>query len=64
MTTVLGARSVRARYGISDMTLWRWVHERKLPKPFYEGRFRFWHGDALKRSDKRYGRAPKRGATP
>lgn len=27
---------------ISDMTLWRWIHERDFPKPIYIGRRRYW----------------------
>ena len=30
--------------GISDMTLWRWIHDPELevPKPVYIGRRRYW----------------------
>ena len=30
--------------GISDMTLWRWLHDEDLdfPKPIYIGRRRYW----------------------
>lgn len=39
------SRDVRALCGnISDMTLWRWLHNPELnfPKPIYIGRLRYW----------------------
>ena len=45
------ARRVRKRYDdISDMTLWRWIHDAELnfPKPCYLGRQRFWRLNDLK----------------
>ena len=38
------AREVRGRYGISDMSVWRWVHDKHLsfPQPIYINRRRFW----------------------
>jgi predicted DNA-binding transcriptional regulator AlpA len=38
----LPARQVRTRYGVSDMTLWRWIHDDKLnvPPPIYIGYWR------------------------
>ena len=43
--TWIPARQVRARYGgISDMTLWRWLHDDDMgfPKPRYINRRRYW----------------------
>jgi predicted DNA-binding transcriptional regulator AlpA len=35
--------------GISDMTLYRWIHDDSLafPKPFYINRRRFWFDDEI-----------------
>jgi predicted DNA-binding transcriptional regulator AlpA len=35
---------IRIRYGISDMTLWRWAHDPALgfPRPVYINRRRYW----------------------
>jgi predicted DNA-binding transcriptional regulator AlpA len=41
---LLPARQIRDRYGVSDMSLWRWLHSEKLgfPKPIrIQGR-RYW----------------------
>jgi predicted DNA-binding transcriptional regulator AlpA len=40
----LPARRVWERYGVTDMTLWRWIHDGQLnfPKPVYFGRYRYW----------------------
>jgi predicted DNA-binding transcriptional regulator AlpA len=40
----LPASSVWARYGVTSMTIHRWLADTALgfPKPFYLGRFRFW----------------------
>jgi predicted DNA-binding transcriptional regulator AlpA len=40
----LPALEVRKRYGVSDMSLWRWLHDRELafPKPMYIRGRRFW----------------------
>jgi predicted DNA-binding transcriptional regulator AlpA len=40
----LPARKVWERYGITPMTLWRWIHDDKLkfPPPVYIRRFRYW----------------------
>jgi predicted DNA-binding transcriptional regulator AlpA len=41
----LGSRAVRRRYGdISDMSLWRWLHDEKLnfPKPTIIQKRRYW----------------------
>jgi predicted DNA-binding transcriptional regulator AlpA len=40
----LPARAVWERYGITPMTLWRWLKDKSLdfPQPIYLGRFRYW----------------------
>ena len=40
----LPARAVWERYGVTAMSLWRWVADPDLsfPKPVYFGRFRYW----------------------
>lgn len=43
-TTYLPARAVRARYGVSDMSLWRWLRDEALgfPQPIRVNGRRFW----------------------
>jgi predicted DNA-binding transcriptional regulator AlpA len=40
----LPARSVWERYGVTSMSLYRWLDDEEMgfPKPLYIGRFRFW----------------------
>lgn len=40
----LPARVVWERYGVSSITLHRWIKspEMHFPKPFYLGRYRYW----------------------
>lgn len=40
----LPARAVWSRYGVTSMTLHRWLRDPKLnfPEPTYLGRFRYW----------------------
>lgn len=40
----LPARKVWERYGVTSMTLHRWVSDSRMgfPSPHYFGRFRFW----------------------
>ncbi len=40
----LPARKTWERYGVSDMTLYRWLRDERMnfPKPVYLGRFRYW----------------------
>jgi predicted DNA-binding transcriptional regulator AlpA len=40
----LPARQVWERYGVTDMTLHRWVRSQQMnfPKPVYIGRYRYW----------------------
>jgi predicted DNA-binding transcriptional regulator AlpA len=42
--TFLPAAKVRERYGVSDMSLWRWLRDSDLafPKPIYIRGRRFW----------------------
>lgn len=42
--TYLPSAAVRARYGVSDMSLWRWLHDAKLgfPKPSRINGRRYW----------------------
>ena len=37
------ARAVWERFGITDMSLWRWLRDERMafPKPVYFGRFRY-----------------------
>jgi predicted DNA-binding transcriptional regulator AlpA len=49
-TVYLKATQVRERYGgISDMTLWRWLHDKDLgfPKPRRINRMRYWNDSDL-----------------
>lgn len=49
-TRYLSAANVRSRYdNISDMTLWRWLHDGDLgfPQPFRINGRRFWSEPAL-----------------
>jgi len=40
----LPARMVLERYGVTSMTLWRWIHDGRLnfPPPVYIRGFRYW----------------------
>ena len=42
--TYLPSSAVRARYGVSDMTIWRWLHKSDLgfPVPIRINTRRFW----------------------
>ena len=42
--TYLPSSAVRARYGVSDMTIWRWLHNDKLgfPAPLRINGRRYW----------------------
>jgi predicted DNA-binding transcriptional regulator AlpA len=44
MAEFIPATAVLLRYGISDMSLWRWLKDSTLnfPRPVYIGRFRYW----------------------
>ena len=43
-SSFLPAAAVRARYGVSDMSLWRWTRDQKLgfPAPIRINNRRFW----------------------
>ena len=43
-TTYIPGPKVRARYGVTDMTIHRWLHDEHMdfPRPYYFGRFRYW----------------------
>ena len=45
----LQANKVWARYGVSSMTLFRWLKDERIgfPAPVYIGRLRFWKLSAL-----------------
>jgi len=40
----LPARRVWERYGVTDMTIHRWIRDERMnfPQPVYIGRFRYW----------------------
>ena len=40
----LPARRVWERYGVSEMSIHRWLRDPRMnfPQPFYFGRFRYW----------------------
>ena len=41
----LSSAAVRTRYGVSDMTIWRWLHDQKLgfPAPLRINGRRYWN---------------------
>jgi predicted DNA-binding transcriptional regulator AlpA len=45
----LPSAAVRARYGVSDMSLWRWLRNEAtgFPHPIRVGKRRFWKLDEL-----------------
>lgn len=51
----LPARRVWERYGITSMSLHRWVNDPALnfPRPMYFGRFRFWRLSELEEWERR-----------
>jgi predicted DNA-binding transcriptional regulator AlpA len=48
--TYLPAAGVRKRYGVSDMSLWRWLNNEALgfPHPIRINKRRFWRLDDLR----------------
>ncbi|MGO4909521.1 helix-turn-helix transcriptional regulator [Pseudorhodobacter sp. W20_MBD10_FR17] len=46
---LIGAKDVRTRFGVTDMSLWRWIRDEELnfPQPIYIQRRRFWEADAI-----------------
>lgn len=51
----LPSRRVRARYGVTDMSLWRWWHDpaKGFPAPVYIGRYRYWRLSDLQAFEQR-----------
>ncbi len=49
------ARQVWERYGVTSMTLHRWLADEAMgfPKPTYIGRFRYWEREELDAFDAR-----------
>jgi predicted DNA-binding transcriptional regulator AlpA len=60
----LPARRVRERYGVTDMTLWRWLRdeEKNFPQPIYLGRFRYFRVSDLENWERQMERASKKVA--
>ena len=46
----LPARAVWERYGVTNMSIYRWVANKDMgfPAPFYIGRFRYWRLEDLR----------------
>jgi hypothetical protein len=61
--TYLPASKVKKRYGVTDMTLWRWLRDPKLgfPAPMIINRRRFWSTAALEQFERARasGKAPE-----
>lgn len=59
---LLPAAQVRRRYGVSDMTVFRWVNDDKLgfPQPLYINKRRYWRAVDLQAFEAR--QASKREA--
>jgi predicted DNA-binding transcriptional regulator AlpA len=57
----LPASSVWNRYGVTSMTIHRWLPDPDLqfPRPFYLGRFRFWRIAELEAWEAKQPRVPK-----
>ena len=57
----LPASSVWNRYGVTSMTIHRWLADPDLqfPRPFYLGRFRFWRIAELEAWEAKQPRVPK-----
>lgn len=49
MGTLVPANNVRERFGVTDMTLWRWLRDDALsfPRPIYIKTRRYWREDEL-----------------
>lgn len=54
-TEFIPARQVWERYGVTSMTLYRWLADEKMgfPKPVYLGRFRYWRRIDIETFEKR-----------
>jgi predicted DNA-binding transcriptional regulator AlpA len=48
---LINAPQVLGMFGITDMTLWRWLHNERLgfPKPIYIQRLRYWKRAEVRR---------------
>ena len=57
----LPARAVWERYGVTSMSIYRWLRapEMEFPSPIYFGRFRYWRLAELMRWERK--RAASRG---
>ena len=57
----LPAAAVRSRYGVSDMSLWRWLRDPKLgfPRPMRINGRRFWKLTSLRRGTNPAKRKPR-----
>lgn len=57
----LPAREVISRYGVSFMTLYRWIDDERMefPPPVYFGRYRYWHLSELEAWERSRARTAK-----
>lgn len=60
-TRFIKAREVKQRYGVSDMTLWRWIKSDLMgfPAPIYINGHRHWTNHQLDEFDARVTRSPQ-----
>ncbi len=56
----LPARAVWERYGVTSMSLYRWLADPALdfPRPLYLGRFRYWRFSELEEWERKQPRVP------
>ena len=52
-TTFKRSKDLRNRYGVSNVTLWRWVKAGKLPAPRYINGKRVWSVEQIEECDRR-----------
>ena len=67
--TLIPAAALRARYNVSDMTIWRWLGhpELEMPRPIVIQRRRYWRLGELRAWESRMPREsdmPTPGAAP
>ena len=48
----LRKKSVAERYGVHERTIDRMARDKRIPPPFYRGKFPLWDEDALDASDR------------
>jgi predicted DNA-binding transcriptional regulator AlpA len=62
--SLLTGPKLRARYGIADMTLWRWTNDRELefPQPLKINRRNYWRLDDVERWERQRARASRSAA--